>query len=186
MDEFAVQKGHRYATVVVDPPRRRVLWVGRGRRREDVRPFFDLLGDEGCAALKAVAMDMNAAYEEEVRERCPKAEIVWDRFHMVAEYGREVIDRTRVDEANRLRQDPKGRKVVKGARWLLLRNKKNLKKPRDRVRLKELLEANEQLTTVYVLKDGLKQLWKYKYPAAARRFWGQWHGQAKEKAGSSL
>lgn len=30
MDEFAIQKGHRYATVVVDVERKRVLWVGRG------------------------------------------------------------------------------------------------------------------------------------------------------------
>ena len=26
MDEFAIQKGHRYATVIVDPERKRVLW----------------------------------------------------------------------------------------------------------------------------------------------------------------
>jgi transposase len=180
MDEFAIQKGHRYATVVVDPLRRRVLWVGRGRGRKDVRPFFQLLGPEGCAKLEAVAMDMSAAYEEEVRQRCPKAEIVWDLFHVVAKYGREVIDRTRVDEANRLRQDPKGRKVVKGARWLLLRNKKNLRKTEDRVRLQELLAANEQLAAVYVLKDDLKHLWDYKYPGAARRFWQQWYDRAKE------
>ena len=180
MDEFAIQKGHRYATVVVDPLTRRVLWVGRGRGRKDVRPFFELLGLEGCARLEAVAMDMSAAYEEEVRERCPNAEIVWDLFHVAAKYGREVIDRTRVDEANRLRQDTNARKVVKGARWLLLRNKKNVTKAEDRVRLKELLEANEQLATVYVLKDDLKHLWDYKYPGAARRFWDQWYERAVE------
>jgi transposase len=180
MDEFAIQKGHRYATVVVDPLRRRVLWVGRGRGREEVRPFFELLRPEGCARLEAVAMDMNGAYEEEVRQRCPNAEIVWDLFHVVAKYGREVIDRTRVDEANRLRQDPKARKVVKGARWLLLRNKRNVKNRQDRVRLKELLAANEQLATVYVLKEDLKHLWNYKYPGAARRFWEQWYSRAKE------
>ncbi|MBK8959564.1 MAG: transposase [Proteobacteria bacterium] len=38
LDEFAIQKGHRYATVIVEPVRKRVLWVGRGRSREDIRP----------------------------------------------------------------------------------------------------------------------------------------------------
>jgi len=30
MDEFALHKGHRYATVVMDAERRSVLWVGTG------------------------------------------------------------------------------------------------------------------------------------------------------------
>ena len=67
MDEFAIQKGHRYATVIVEPMRKRVLWVGRGRGREDVRPFFELLGPERCKRLRAAVMDMNAGYELEVQ-----------------------------------------------------------------------------------------------------------------------
>jgi transposase len=38
-------------------------------------------------------MDMIAAYQEEVRDKCPEAEAVYDLFHGVARYGREVIDR---------------------------------------------------------------------------------------------
>ncbi len=120
MDEFAIQKGHRYATVIAEPYTKRVLWVGRGRGRKDVRPFFEALGAEGRRQLRAVVMDMNGAYEEEVRYQCPLAEIIYDLFHVVAKYGREVIDRLRVDQANRLRQDKKARQVVKSSRWLLL------------------------------------------------------------------
>src|SRR5262245_32824872 len=50
-------------------------------------------------------MDMSVAFDEEVRAECPRAEIVYDLFHVVAKYGREVIDRVRADEANRLRHD---------------------------------------------------------------------------------
>ena len=105
IDEFAIQKGHRYATVVIEPNTRRVLWVGRGRAREDVRPFFELLGEAGCQRLKACAMDMSAAYANELKVHCPQCEIVYDLFHVVAKFAREVIDRVRVDEANRLRDD---------------------------------------------------------------------------------
>jgi transposase len=178
MDEFAIQKGHRYATVILEPKSKRVLWVGRGRKREEIRPFFELLGKQGCEAIEAVAMDMNGPYEEEVRAQCPNAQIVYDLYHVVAKYGREVIDRTRVDEANRLRQDKKARKVVKGARWLLLRNKKNVKSAEDRVRLKELLAANRALATVYIMRDDLKHLWDYRYPGAALRFWRDWYQRA--------
>jgi transposase len=178
MDEFAIQKGHRYATVILDSTTKRVLWVGRGRGREDIRPFFEELGTEGRRRLRAVAMDMNPAYEEEVRYQCPLVEIVYDLFHVVAKYGRDVIDRVRVDEANRLRHDKPARKVVKGARWLLLRNRENVKKQSDRIRLDELLSANKRLATVHVLKDDLKHLWDYRYQGAALRFWKQWYHRA--------
>lgn len=177
MDEFALHKGHRYATVVVEVPRKRVLWVGRGRGREDVRPFFELLGAERCQQVQAVVMDMNSGYALEVRKHCPQADVVFDLFHVLAKYGREVIDRVRVDEANRLRHDRPARRLVKGARWLLLRNRDNVA-PNDQVRLDELLEANRALFTVYVLKDDLKALWDYRHAGYAQRFWQQWYGRA--------
>lgn len=56
MDEFALYKGHRNASVVLDADTRRVLWIGQGRSRAAVRPFFLALGPEGCARIEAVAM----------------------------------------------------------------------------------------------------------------------------------
>lgn len=178
LDEFAIQRGHRYATVVVEPARKRVLWVGRGRSREEIRPFFTLLGQAGCQRLSAVVMDMSTAYREEVACHAPQARIVYDLFHVVAKYAREVIDRVRVDEANRWRDDRRARKLVKGARWLLLKNRENVTRPEDRVRLSELLKANRALCKVYVLKDDLKLLWDYRSEAYARRFWDGWYQRA--------
>ena len=37
----------------------------------------------------------------------------------------------RVDEANRLRADRRGRRLVKGPRWLLLRNRENVTREAD-------------------------------------------------------
>lgn len=178
MDEFAIHKGHRYATVIIDPTCKRVLWVGRGRDRGSLRPFFEKLGAQRCSMIRAVAMDMNSAHELEVKANCPRAEVVFDLFHVVAKYGREVIDRVRVDEANRLRADKPLRHVVKSARWLLLRNRENIPRPQDRVRLDELLRANKALMTVYVLRDDLKHLWDFKSRGHALRHWRQWYGHA--------
>jgi transposase len=178
MDEFAIQKGHRYATVIVEPASKRVLWVRRGRSREEIRPFFELLGPQGCAQLRAAVMDMNTAYDLEVRMHCPEAEIVYDLFHVVAKYGREVIDRVRVDEANRLRGERAARKVVRSSRWLLLRNRENVTREDDQIRLNELLAANQALMTVYVLKDDLKALWDYRHRRYAMRFWEDWYERA--------
>ena len=158
MDEFALHKGHRYATVVMDADRMRVLWIGEGNSRESIRPFFELLGPEWCQQIEAVAMDMNTAFDLEVRQHCPHAEVVYDLFHVVARFGREVVDRVRVDQANALRDQPAARKVVKRSRWLLLRNRDNLKDDQG-VRLDELLAANTPLATVYLLKTELKEIW---------------------------
>ena len=124
-------------------------------------------------------MDMNASYEQVIRRHAPQAAIVYDLFHVVAKFGREVIDRVRVDEANRLRHDKKARKIVKTARWLLLRNRQNIKEG-DIPRLQELLEANRNLMTVYVLKDDLKQLWRFTCVEEASLFWEHWYQRATE------
>ncbi|MCT7920890.1 transposase, partial [Burkholderia pseudomallei] len=133
-----------------------------------------LVGSEMCIRDS----DMTTAYELEIKEQCPQAEIVFDLYHVVAKYGREVIDRVRVDQANQLRHDKPARKVLKSSRWLLLRNRHNLK-PEQAVHLKELLAANQSLLCVYVLRDELKRLWFYRKPAWAEKAWGQWFEQAQ-------
>lgn len=46
MDEFALFKGHCYATLVINADNQQLLWVGEGRNRAAVRPFFEWLGVE--------------------------------------------------------------------------------------------------------------------------------------------
>ena len=69
------------------------------------------------------------------------------------------------------------RRVIKGTRWLLLRNRKNLRH-HERVRLNDVLKANRRLWVVYVLKDALKELWRYRYAGVAEKAWKQWYGWA--------
>lgn len=185
MDEFALFKGHRYATVVADADTQQVLWVGEGRSRAAFRPFFTWLGPEGCTAIESVAMDMNTAFDLEVREHCPRAKVVYDLFHVVAKFGREVIDRVRVDQANQLRDNPKSRQVIKRSRWLLLRNPENLPEGHD-VRLSELLEANQPLNTVYVMKTALRELWYATDEQEAGRRWNEWYRQSQESGIKAL
>ena len=177
MDEFALHKGHRYATVIMDVDRTRVLWVGEGNSREAIRPFFELLGPERCRQIEAVAMDMNTAFDLEVQQHCPQAEVVYDLFHVVARFGRDVVDRVRVDQANALRDQPAARKVVKRSRWLLLRNRDNLKDDQS-IRLDELLAANAPLATVYLLKTELKEVWFAPSVREGAQRWRRWYQMA--------
>ena len=60
----------------------------------------------------------------------------------------------RVDQANQLRDNPKSRQVIKRSRWLLLRNPKTCPKGHE-VKLTELLEANQPLNVVWLMKTAL-------------------------------
>jgi len=178
MDEFALYKGHRYASMAVDAETQQVLWVGEGRSRKSIRPFFEWLGRH-CEHIEAVAMDMNSAMDLEVKAHCPRARVVYDLFHVIAKFGREVIDRVRVDQANLLRHDKSARRAVKRSRWLLLRNPENLKKEQYS-ELQELLDLNQPLLVVYLMKAQLKALWYAPSERAARWRWTRWLNQAKQ------
>ena len=105
--------------------------------------------------------------------------MVYDLFHVVAKYGREVIDRVRVDCANELKGDKAARRQVKRGRWVLLKNKENMS-DKQRSYLNELLAANHDLMVVYLLKEQLKELWYCKDESTARGLWDVWWQQVQE------
>ena len=82
VDEKAVGRGHDYVTVVtgVMGGKPRVLYLGDGRSEEGLNGFWEWLGPEACARIKAVSMDMGQAYQNSVRRYCPNAELIFDPF----------------------------------------------------------------------------------------------------------
>ena len=101
VDEFAIHKGHRYATCVMDLDTGDVPWVGKGRTKADFSRFFQEIDMNYLSEVEAVAMDMNASYNALVSEHMPWAEIVYDRYHMQAQFGKDVLGAVRLDEAKR-------------------------------------------------------------------------------------
>jgi transposase len=177
VDEVAVHKGHTYLTTVLDLETGRIVWVGKGRTEATLASFFEELTPQQRKPIEAVASDMASGFRSAVEKACPQAALVYDLFHVVAKYSREVVDVVRLEEAKK--QDEAGRKLIKGSRYLLLKNAPNLLGS-QRKALKELLAANQNLNTVYVLKDQLKRIWEYKHPAWARKALDQWCALAQE------
>ena len=178
IDEFALHKGQSYATVIAEPATRRVLYVANGRERTSIRPFFEALGEDGCVRIEAAVMDMWKPFRDEVRKWCANAMIVFDLFHVLQNYAKDVVDRTRVDLANQLTHDKPARKVVKGSRWLLLRHRSKLDE-HEQVNLDELLAANQDLMTVYVMGEDIRHLWALRDPKQACRFFQGWLARAR-------
>src|ERR1700733_8387758 len=158
IDEIAVAKGHRYLTVVMDLESGAVVFVGDGKGADALKPFWKRLRPSG-AKIQAVAMDMSGAYQSAVRANLPKAVIVFDRFHGVKRFNDKLSELRRA--LYREATDVQHKEVLKGTRWLLLKNAENLDPEKDeKRRLKEALKLNEPLAVAYYLKEDLRRFWQ--------------------------
>ena len=177
IDEISIGKGHRYLTVVLNRRTGAVLFVGQGKGAEALAPFFKRLR-RSKASVKAVAIDMSPAYIAAVPGNLPNAKIVFDRFHVIKMYNDKLSDLCRS-----LYNETKGtlaKKVLKGTRWLLLKNPENLDSERgEHQRLQEALKINEPLAAAYYLKEELRLVWEQPNKEEARIFLNHWIAKAE-------
>ncbi len=150
MDEVACKKGHQYFTVIYDLERNQLLRIVEGRTENAVSQFFEEMGDH-CKKIMAVAVDMWQPYTNVVKKYCPWARIVYDKFHIISNYHK-IIDKVRRREFSQASSD--GKKLLKGSKYLLLKNKDNLKES-GKDKLEAILEHNKQLNVVNTLKEQL-------------------------------
>jgi len=176
IDEISIGKHHRYLTVVLDLASGAVVFVGDGRGADALLPFWVRLR-RSRAKIQAVAMDMSPAYISAVSKNLPKATIVFDHFHLIKMYN-DKLSTLRRDLQNQAGKD--GKKVLKGTRWLLLKNPENLNDSRDeKQRLDEALLLNKSLATAYYLKEDLRQLWSQASKSEASAFLDDWIARAR-------
>ena len=116
VDEISFCKGRKFATLVYDLDRARVLWVGSGKGRGHHRSLLQRLVEPGTEARVAWAScDMSPAYIGAITHHCPKVTLVIDRFHLVKALN-QAVDEVRKEQWRVL--DTRGRKAIKGLRWL--------------------------------------------------------------------
>jgi transposase len=177
IDEIAVAKGHRYLTVVMDLESGAVVFVGDGKGADALKPFWKRLRPSG-AKIEAVAMDMSGGYQAAVRANLPKAVIVFDHFHVVQLFNDKLSELRR--QLYREATDVQHKEVLKGTRWLLLKNAENLDPEKDeKKRLKEALKLNEPLATAYYLKEDLRRFWEQPGKRFATTFLDGWIRRAE-------
>src|SRR6266545_2836915 len=177
LDEIAIGKGQRYLTVVLNLETGAVVFVGDGKGAEALEPFWQRLR-AARAKIEAVATDMSAAYIQAVRTHLGDAVHGFDHFHVIKLFNEKLSDFRR--ELYREATDRMQKEVLKGTRWLLLKNPENLDEGRDeRARLEEALRMNQPLATVYYLKEDLRQIWQQADKATAARVLEDWLRRAE-------
>ena len=178
IDEIAVGKRHRYRIVVSDLERGRPIWFGgKDRSEASLDEFFAWLGPEKCRKIRVAVMDMWKAFRNSTLKEghAPQARIVYDKFHILKHLG-EAMDEVRKREYARL--SGRDRRFIKGQKYNLLSRRENLTTEGKRA-LRLLFRANRRLNKAYLLKESFGQLWDYKRPGWARRFFDNWKDALK-------
>jgi transposase len=171
IDEIHVGKGQHYLTVVLNLLSGAVVFVGEGKGVDALQPFWRRLR-RSRAKIEAVATDMSPAYIRAVHANIRRAVHVFDHFHVIKLYN-EKLSAFRRQLFHEL--TAQGQKLLKGIRWLLLKNPENLDaKKKEPQRLKRALKLNEPLALVYYLKEDLRQIWMQTSKAQARLVLKDW------------
>ena len=178
IDEISITKGHTYRIGVSDLVRRRPIWFGGEDRSEaSMDAFYAWLGPKKSRRIRLAVMDMWKPFRTSTLkpEHAPQAAILFDKFHILRHLG-EALDKVRKAEYARL--TGKDRRFIKGQKYTLLSHRENLT-TQGRRSLKLLLNANQRLSTAYILKEEFEQLWSYNREGWARRFFENWRDSLK-------
>src|SRR5260370_11843980 len=172
INEIAVGKGGRYLTVVLNLLSGVVVFVGDGKGVDALKPFCRRLRRARAQGV-AVTSDVSKAYIRAVRDELPRAVHVFDHFHVIKLFN-EKLSAFRRQLYNQL-SSADDRKILKGTRWLLLKNPENLDPERNEAeRLQEALRLNAPLATAYYLKEDLRQIWMQANKRTARPVSAGW------------
>lgn len=170
-DEIQRGKGYRFWTVLSDLVRGEVWGLARDRTAASLAGLLtNCLDARQRAAVQAVCTDMHQPYLNAVAEILPKAEVVFDKFH-VLQHASAALDEVRRQEF--FRAGVVMRALGRGKRWLLLRRWRTVRGSKRR-ELQKLFAANRRLFKAYVLREQLDRLWSYKTRTGVLNFLLSW------------
>lgn len=178
IDEIAVGKGHKYLHMIssLDGPNGcEVLYVGDGRKEENLEPFWDWFKIYRAEKITHAVMDMWKGFIKSFRKHCPNIRIIYDKFHIIR-HLLNALNEIRKAEFKKAGGEMKG--LLCGKKFILLSNMKNLRKE-AKTSLKELLQINSRLYKAYLLKECFGRLWSYTYKGSFLKFWKNWKNQLK-------
>jgi transposase len=153
LDEITIHKGHgHYRLVISAPELGLVLDILPDRNRESLAAWFEARGVAWCAQVEVCCADMWDAYHGVAQAKLPQAQRVVDRFHVMKNLTDAV---TKARRSIQRQADEATQAVLKGGRWLLVKNAEHLT-AEEGERLAQMLAVSPELKTCYDLKESFR------------------------------
>jgi len=167
LDETSCKRGHRYITVIADADTKRIIFMTEGKGSDSLRSFSDwLIAHNGDPSrIKLVSCDFSRSFLAGINKHLPRADIVYDRFHLVKMVN-DALDKIRSkNQMNGSRH--------KWIRFKLMKNGKDLSDD-DKRKIFDIKNDNSVLGLAYEMKESLIQLYDYPDISAASEHVKQW------------
>jgi transposase len=157
-DEIHRGKAQKFYTVLSDLVHSEVIGLAPDRTETSLAGLLTTCLDaRQRAAVQALCTDMHQPYANAIKNVLPRAETIYDKFHVLQHAGK-ALDEVRRKEF--FRAGPVMRTYGRGKRWLLLRRWKTVRGSK-RQELQQLFAVNRRLFRAYVLREHLDRLWMY-------------------------
>lgn len=176
IDEFKGNAGgHKFQCILSNPKKKMILDILESRKLENLCEYFN--GFDRCDKnnVKYIVMDMSGEFRSMARTIFPKAKIVVDKFH-VCRLVTWALERTRIQAQKEFA--PERRKYFKKSRWILLKNRKALKKEEEE-QLEVMLTISPEIQKAYLLKEKFYEFMKSPDVRTARHRLKAWNMMAQ-------
>jgi len=172
IDEISLKKRHKqFVLIISDMDRKCILAVLPTREKDALESWIDSLSEQQRKSICFVSTDMWAPYRQAVQRKLKHATLVVDRFHVMKQLNSRI---TQLRSAIQHQSSEELASILKGSRWILVRNRCDLT-AKDEAHLQKILELCPELRTIYLLKEEFRCIFeKIDTRAKAHKFLSCW------------
>ncbi|MBC7387111.1 MAG: ISL3 family transposase, partial [Cryobacterium sp.] len=152
-----------FLTVITDMETRKVIWVSESRKKEALDDFFTLIGSDARGKILVVATDAHEGYSASVRENCPQATIVFDRFHIVQNFNEKLNDERKAEFDSLDKNSPITDEIgdlMRGKYKYVYLTKRTNRTKLDQLHIDEVMSKNVKIAKLEIIKEHFHRMFE--------------------------
>jgi transposase len=172
IDEIALIKGRgNYCAVLIDLDKSKLIDIMPVRTQEEISQVMKGWGTEVLESIEEVSIDLWKGYKNLVTKLMPKAQVVADRFHVMAQINQELDmqrkrDKRKIEDLIKAAKTPEDKakqeqalEGLKKSKYVLLKNEKDLTE-KQVSKLIQVKEVSSKLKRMHELKEEIIKIFE--------------------------